>query len=181
MKIQKFGGSSLSTPATIRQVGNIVLDAHRREPVVAVVSAFQGVTNQLIEAARIAERADVKYRRALNDIARRHRAAVSQLVGTGQNRTRVHVDALLAELASTLQGIHLLRHCPLRALDMTASFGERLSAVIVAAHLNRRHRAVSVDAREFVVTDDQFTRANVNFRKTNRRGRKLLTAAARRG
>jgi len=179
MKIQKFGGSSLSTPATIRQVGNIVLDAHRREPVVAVVSAFQGVTNQLIEAARIAERADVKYRRALNDIARRHRAAVSQLVGTGQNRTRVHVDALLAELASTLEGVHLLRHCPLRALDMTASFGERLSAVIVAGYLNRRHPAAFVDARDFVVTDDQFTHANVNFKKTNPRGRRLFKRVTR--
>src|SRR5438874_387949 len=179
MKIQKFGGSSLSTPATIRQVGNIVLDAHRREPVVAVVSAFQGVTNQLIEAARIAERADVKYRRALNDIARRHRAAVSQLVGTGQNRTRGHVDALLAELASTLEGVHLLRHCPLRALDMTASFGERLSAVIVAGYLNRRHPAAFVDARDFVVTDDQFTHANVNFKKTNPRGRRLFKRVTR--
>jgi ATP-dependent Lhr-like helicase len=33
-------------------------------------------------------------------------------------------------LRSTLQGIHLLRHCPPRALDMTASFGERLSALV---------------------------------------------------
>src|SRR5438067_10452556 len=180
MKIQKFGGSSLSTPATIRQVGNIVLDAHRREPVVAVVSAFQGVTNQLIEAARIAERADVKYRRALNDIARRHRAAVSQLVGTGQNRTRVHVDALLAELASTLQGIHLLRHCPLRALDMTASFGERLSAVIVAAYLDETTPSVFVDSRDIVVTDDQFTHAAVVFKKTNRRTRAYFNMLFRR-
>src|SRR5215510_5707098 len=103
MKIQKFGGSSLSTPATIRQVANIILEAHRREPVVSVVSAFQGVTNQLIEAARLAERADIKYRRVLNGIAKRHRAAVSQLVGAGQNRSRVAVDALLAELGSTLE------------------------------------------------------------------------------
>src|SRR5438270_1214929 len=180
MKIQKFGGSSLSTPATIRQVGNIVLDAHRREPVVAVVSAFQGVTNQLIEAARIAERADVKYRRALNDIARRHRAAVSQLVGTGQNRTRVHVDALLAELASTLEGVHLLRHCPLRALDMTASFGERLSARIVAAYIDQQHAAEFVDARDLIVTDDQFTHAAVIFQKTNRRTKAHLTRVLRR-
>ena len=42
-------------------------------------------------------------------------------------------------MRSTLQGIHLLRHCPLRALDMTASFGERLSALIVAAYLGKTH------------------------------------------
>ena len=40
---------------------------------------------------------------------------------------RKQVDTLLDELKSTLQGIYLLRHCPPRALDMAASFGERLS------------------------------------------------------
>jgi bifunctional aspartokinase / homoserine dehydrogenase 1 len=61
MKILKFGGSSLSTPATIRAVGRILLDARRREPVIGVVSAFQGVTDQLLECARLAERADASY------------------------------------------------------------------------------------------------------------------------
>ena len=153
MKILKFGGSSLATPGTIRDVGRILLDARRREPVIAVVSAFQGVTNQLIECARLAERADAFLRRAFDEIAKRHRSrrvasdrgqvpscAVRGVDGRGRRRTarvRGEVDALLAELRSTLQGIHLLRHCPPRALDMTASFGERLSALIVAAYLDR--------------------------------------------
>jgi len=171
MKILKFGGSSLSTPATIRVVGRILLEARRREPVIGVVSAFQGITNQLLECARLAERADVAYLELLDQIAKRHRAAVSHLVGRRPARVRAQVDALLAELASTLQGIHLLRHCPLRALDMTASFGERLSAVIVSAYLGKTNPSAFVDARDLIVTDDQFTHANVIFRKTNRRTR----------
>src|SRR5262249_53124011 len=82
---------------------------------------------------------------------------------------------LLAELQSTLQGIHLLRHCPLRALDMTASFGERLSALIVAAYLDQHHPAEFVDARKLIVTDNQFTHAGVIFQKTNRRTKAYLT------
>ena len=62
MKVLKFGGSSLGSPARVRDVGRIVLDAHRREPVVVVVSAFQGVTNQLVECARLAERGDAGVR-----------------------------------------------------------------------------------------------------------------------
>jgi aspartokinase/homoserine dehydrogenase 1 len=108
-----------------------------------VVSAFQGVTNQLLECARLAERADPSYLELFDQIARRHRSAVAHLVGRRPARVRAMVDAQLAELASTLQGIHLLRHCPLRALDMTASFGERLSAVIVAAYSGRRARRPS--------------------------------------
>jgi bifunctional aspartokinase / homoserine dehydrogenase 1 len=171
MKILKFGGSSLSTPATIRGVGRILLEARRREPVIGVVSAFQGVTNQLLECARLAERADAAYLELYDQIARRHRSAVSHLVGRRPGRVGAQVDELLAELASTLQGIHLLRHCPLRALDMTASFGERLSAVVVAAYLGRSRRSAFVDARDLIVTDDQFTHASVIFRKTNRRTR----------
>ena len=175
MRVLKFGGSSLATPATIRGVGRILLEARRREPVIGVVSAFQGVTNQLLECARLAERGDGGFEPAFDAIARRHRAAVSQLVKKRRARVRAAVDALLTELHSTLQGIHLLRHCPLRALDMTASFGERLSTVIVAAYLDQTVPSVAVDSRDLVVTDDQFTHAAVIFRKTNRRTNAYFT------
>jgi aspartokinase/homoserine dehydrogenase 1 len=179
VKVLKFGGSSLATPATIRAAGAIVREAYRREPVIVVVSAFHGVTNQLLEGARVAERGDAAYERVFDDIARRHRNAVTSLVTRRRAQTRRQVDALLEELRSTLQGIHLLRHCPLRALDMTASFGERLSAVIVAAYVNHYHRAECVDARTIVRTDDQFTHAAVNFPATNRLTRARLGAMLR--
>ena len=175
MRVLKFGGSSLATPATIRGVGRILLEARRREPIIGVVSAFQGVTNQLLECARLAERGDEAFEAAFEAIARRHRAAVSQLVKRRRARVRAAVEALLTELHSTLQGVHLLRHCPLRALDMTASFGERLSAVIVAAYLDQTVPSVAVDSRDLVVTDDQFTHAAVIFRKTNRRTNTYFT------
>jgi bifunctional aspartokinase / homoserine dehydrogenase 1 len=168
MKVLKFGGSSLATPAAIRAVGAVVLDARRHEPVLVVVSAFRGVTDQLLDCARLAERGDVGYLRAFNQIARRHRASVTALVARGRAGTRRQVDTLLEELKSTLQGIYLLRHCPPRAFDMTASFGERLSALILAAYLKRFHPAELADARDFVRTDDQFTHAAVNFAVTNR-------------
>src|SRR5467141_99000 len=99
MRVLKFGGSSLSTPATIRGVGRILADARTREPVIGVVSAFQGVTNQLLECARLAERADGSYLELFEQIARRHRLAVSHLIGRRPGRVRVAVDALLDELA----------------------------------------------------------------------------------
>ncbi len=179
MKILKFGGSSLATPATVRAAANIILSARAAEPVVVVVSAFQGVTNQLIACARLAEQGDEAYLHALDAIVRRHRAAVASLVTRHRARTRREVDALLEELSSTLQGVHLLRHCPLRALDMTASFGERLSALILSAHLDRFHASVPVDARTFVRTDDQFTSANVDFAATNRLARRALGSLLR--
>jgi aspartokinase/homoserine dehydrogenase 1 len=180
VRILKFGGSSLATPATIRQVQKIVLDTRRDEAVTVVVSAFAGVTNQLLECARLAERRAQTFEETFDGLARRHRSAVSSLVGRGQTRARRRVEELLHELRSTLEGIHLLRHCPQRALDMVASFGERLSAIIVAEALNRRYPAAFVDSREIVVTDDQFTIASVIFPKTNRRTRSTIEGLVRR-
>ena len=180
MRVLKFGGSSLATPASIREVGRILLDARRREPVIVVVSAFQGVTNQLLECARLAEHGESTYEQTFEQIARRHRSAVTHLVRRRRGRVRAQVDVLLSELRGTLQGIHLLRHCPVRALDMVASFGERLSALIIAAYLDQSHPATFADARQFIVTDDQFTHANVIFGKTNRATRVYFARLFRR-
>lgn len=175
MKVLKFGGSSLATTARIRGVANIILGEARAKPLVVVVSAFQGVTNQLLQCANLAARSDSNYVGAFKTIVRRHRSAIADLLGKARAaRTRAQVDILLGELREVLHGIQLLGHSPPRALDLVASFGERLSALIVAAHLNRSHRTRFVDARRFIVTDDQFTNANVIFGKTNRAIRRFF-------
>ena len=61
MRILKFGGSSIANPERIREVASIILKAAKKERIVVVVSAFQGVTNQLLECARLAEIGDSKF------------------------------------------------------------------------------------------------------------------------
>ena len=181
MRVAKFGGSSLATPDLIRDVGRIVLDEAKREPLILVVSAFQAVTNQLLDCARTAERGEKSYEQGFEKIARRHRAAVEALVPERrQARIRARVDGMLGELRNALLGIHLLRHCPPRSLDLTASFGERLSAFIIAAYLESFRPSSFVDAREIVRTDHEFTRANVDFARTNRATRAYFSRLFRR-
>src|SRR6266436_3837234 len=176
MKILKFGGSSLATSDCIRDVARIVLEEARRGPVIVVLSAFQGVTNQLLDCARLAEKNDRRYDATWKKIAGRHRSAVDSLVGRRRGiRIRSQVDTLLGDLHDALHGVQLLGHSPPRALDLIVSFGERLCALIVAAHLARVHPAWFVDARQLVVTDNQFTNANVIFSKTNRAVRRYFT------
>jgi bifunctional aspartokinase / homoserine dehydrogenase 1 len=175
MKILKFGGSSLATADCIRDVARIVLGEARRGSIIVVVSAFQGVTNQLLECAQLAAKGNRRYKAAWNKIVHRHRSAIDGLLGKRCGvRFRSQVETLLDELYDVLHGIQLLGHGPPQALDLVASFGERLSALIVAAHLARFHPARFVDARQFVVTDEQFTKANVIFGKTNRVARRYF-------
>src|SRR5215831_4012953 len=155
MKVLKFGGSSLATTGRIRDVARIVLDAVRREPVIVVLSAFQGVTNQLLECASLAEKADRRYEAAFKRLVHRHRSAVNELLEKRRRApVRSQVDELLSELREVLHGIQLLGHGPSRALDLVASFGERLSALIVSAHLAGVRPASFVDARHCIITDD---------------------------
>ncbi|MGD1043723.1 MAG: bifunctional aspartate kinase/homoserine dehydrogenase I [Bacteroidota bacterium] len=168
-KIMKFGGSSVANPERIREVASIVLDAARKERVVVVVSAFQGVTNQLLECARLAEAGDKKFQSMYKTLVKRHTTALKVLHNNRPPRyIAANLQTMLTELSDVLQGIYLLRHSSPRALDLTASFGERLSALIIASYLQQSQPSCFVDSREMVKTDDQFTHAVVQFDKTNR-------------
>ncbi len=170
VQVLKFGGSSVATAARIREVGRIALEADRtkRGAVIVVVSAFQGITSQLLECAMQAGRRDAQYQRTYDEIARRHRATVDELFAGGGREIHGVVEERLSELREALSGIRLFGHCSPAALDIVASFGERLSAAIVAAHIDETRAARFVDAREFILTDDQYTRASVLTAKTNR-------------
>ena len=55
MKILKFGGSSVANPDRIKVVEQVVREEEKRTRVIVVVSAFQGITDQLLACARAAE------------------------------------------------------------------------------------------------------------------------------
>ncbi len=168
-KILKFGGSSVANSERIREVASIVFNAAKKERVVVIVSAFQGVTNQLLECARMAEAGDTKFQSMYRTLVKRHITTLNEL---HNNRPPKHIESnlqvMLAELRDVLQGIYLLRHSSPRALDLTASFGERLSALIIASFLQQSQPSCFVDSREIVKTDNQFMHATVQFEKTNR-------------
>lgn len=149
--VQKFGGTSVGGADAIKRVGGIVKAARRERPLV-VVSAVGGVTNRLI---------------ALGDAALKQRdfehdfAALVELHRTIQRELAIdlpEVEDLLAELHDLLRGIALIRERTPRTSDFLASFGERMSARIVAAHLV----SIGVDARAIdawdagLVTDSRF-------------------------
>ena len=180
MRILKFGGSSLATADSIRQVAAIILENMRREPVVIVVSAFQRVTNELLECARLAEKGDAQWESMWRQIVSRHRSTVDRLMGKRRSAAfRRELGALFEDLHDALHGVQLLNYAPPRARDLVASFGERLSALIVASYLNDSQSAQFVDARELIFTDDNFTSANVIFPTTKRAIRRYFARLLR--
>ncbi len=170
MRVLKFGGSSVSTPGRIRDVCAIVLQAAKKERVAVVVSAFQGITNQLLECAQRAASGDADYTKGYDKLLQRHIDAVKSLHDKrpAGRETRARIESELQELRNVLQGIYLLRDCPPSALDIVGSFGERLSAITIASYLRSKNPAEYVDSRDIIITDDQFTHAAVQFDQTNK-------------
>lgn len=167
MRVLKFGGSSVASAARIRSVSNIILDAVKDEPVIVVVSAFQGVSTKLLACAQMAANADEKYQNLQGELLRQHQQIISELMPEKNEEIQKTCTQLLEELTEILQGIYLLKELTAGAKDNIASFGERLSANILAAYINTSYPAQFVDARRFIVTDNQHTSANVLFEKTN--------------
>ena len=184
MIVMKFGGTSLAGAARIRQVGSIVRRFARSRPVV-VVSAMAGVTDDLIS---LAERSVEGLPREVGDridrLQRRHRreARLLGLSDGGSSRLERELAALFSELEGACHGVLLLRELSRRSLDLITSFGERLSALLVTDHLRALGlRALYVDARDFIVTDESHGAAVVDFDATYRRLRKGLLPSLRKG
>lgn len=167
MRVLKFGGSSLATPARLRTVADIILETVKDETAIVVVSAFQGVSNQLLECARLAAAGNSEYEKSFQAIAKRHHDAILDLIPTQNEEITRTVNELLQELSEILQGTTLLKEITLGAFDHISSFGERLSANILAAYINKQYPAEFVDSRKIIITDENHTRANVLFDKTN--------------
>ena len=173
MKILKFGGSSVGTPERIQSILALVTDSNRYPPGEVrgvIVSAFQGVTDTLIGIAKQASKGDDTYKVALQSLEKRHLEAIEALVPVAR-RSSVMANAkvTLNELGDLLHGITLVSECSARTLDLIMSFGERLSAFIVAeAFISKGHEAEMLDAREIVWTNDLFGNARPDKEKTER-------------
>jgi bifunctional aspartokinase / homoserine dehydrogenase 1 len=169
MKVLKFGGSSVATPQRIRSVIDIIKPVLTGE-VAIVFSAFGGVTDTLIQMSGLALAGDVTYKEKLAEIERRHLDAVRELIGVQkQSSILAQVKIKINELEDVLHGVYLVKERTSRTLDYIMSFGERLSAYIIAeAMKDHGLNAVYLDARTVIRTDDSFGQARVDFDVTNK-------------
>lgn len=171
MKVLKFGGSSLATPERIQSVIGIIRPSWEDGTVDAVVvSAFGGITDTLIQASTAALSGKEDFEVLFNHIAQRHLDAVKALVSLQrQSGVLAQTKVMLNELEDVLHGVFLVRERTPRTLDFIMSFGERLSAYIIAEGFRDNGLPASfLDARKVVRTDDHFGNAKVNFPETNR-------------
>ena len=127
MIVMKFGGSSVANADRIRHVAEIIKMFINRNPIV-VTSAMGKTTDNLLIAANKALSGEV----CLHEITKFHFQTAKDLqIDTGE------IEILLNELSSLLTKIALEKELLPDTKDCLISFGERLSARVVAAYLNK--------------------------------------------
>lgn len=171
MKVLKFGGSSVGNSERINGVIDILKDYIRNGDKIAVVfSAFQGVTDKLIDLGETAYRKDSGYQKELQAIYRNHVDVVYDL-NSEKNAGRIidKITPMFSQLSEILQGVYLLRELTPRSADYIVSFGEKLSNTIIAGTLNyRKFPAEYLDSTELIKTDENFGSACVDFETTDK-------------
>ena len=150
MKVLKFGGTSVGSVESILSVKRIV--EAQDDPVIVVVSALGGITDQLLRTSQLAVSGDVTYLTAYAEMAERHHTMIDAIIPAGPARDGLicTVDSLLEELRSIFQGVYLIRDLSPKTQSAIVSYGERLSSTIVATLIRG---APWYDSREFIKTE----------------------------
>ena len=148
----KFGGTSVGSVESILNLKKIVEQAAAHQPVVVVVSALGGITDQLIATSEMACKGDESYTVAFGQMQARHHDMIGAVIGDARKRATLlgQVDTLFDELKSILFGVYLIHDLSGKTLDAIVSYGERLSSRIVATLMDD---AQWFDARDFIKTE----------------------------
>jgi aspartate kinase len=169
MIICKFGGTSVQDAEAMERVAKIIHQRQKQRPVV-VASAMGKTTNHLLQAAEIATKG--KRQEALDLLNRLRDAHLKEaqklgLAAVGDEFLEA-VNTYFKEMRDLVRGLSALGELTPRSKDAMASYGERLSTLILAHAFNSRGiPAQLMDARQCIITDDNFTRAAPLFDLTD--------------
>lgn len=168
MKILKFGGSSVANAENIKKVVSIINQPEYNNTIV-VVSAFAGVTDQLISTGTQAAKGDEVYKETLLALEKKHIDAAKNLLPVAtQSSCLSSIKQQFNELEDICEGVFRLGELSNRTQDRIISFGELLSSKIIAAYLQSMHIANEwIDSRELIKTNSNFGFATVDFALTN--------------
>ncbi|MDR0301752.1 MAG: bifunctional aspartate kinase/homoserine dehydrogenase I [Treponema sp.] len=168
MLVLKFGGTSAGSPEGIKKIIDILNDTEHRENVpVVVVSAFSGVTDTLITLGRTAAGGQA-YSQQLETLSKGFADYAQKFLKAAERKTALKsIQNEISELSRLLDGISLLRELSIRSLDLIKSFGERLSAAMLAQILTTNGiKAAFLDSRTLIKTDSAFGMAGILQKET---------------
>ncbi len=169
MKVLKFGGSSLANAECFKHVANILNDYLTNSPIAIVLSAPQGVTNQLV-ALNEAIVAKQPTEQLESEIAERLSNLLDTTLNNKKSSAQAGLDELLTNLKQRIQGAKLLSYCPKLTQAQILSTGEKFSILLMSKCLkDLGHDASLIDPEKFLTTNNRITETIVDLPITQKR------------
>ncbi len=167
MKVLKFGGTSVGSVASILSLQKIVEKEAKHQPIIVVVSALGGITDQLITTSQLALKGDESWRNEFDSIVARHHKMIDAIITDPHDRESLfnNVDSLFEQLQSIYYGVFLIHDLSHKTEDTIVSYGERLSSRIVATLIRG---AKWFDSRKFIKTEEKQGKRNLDSELTNK-------------
>ncbi len=163
MQVLKFGGSSVANAKCFAHVSDIIHRYSEKSKVATVVSAPQGITNELVTLTdSLTMAADEKILGQLKLIEQKLLAILNECIvifpDLHKEELNTGFSEIMVRLKQLVQGARLLAHCPDTALAQILSTGEKFSILLLAGILETRgHRVTRIDPVKFLTTDDRST------------------------
>ncbi len=176
----KFGGSCLRDTSSVSRIRSIV-SVERR--CILVVSAISGVTDSIMGAitGRLSEKGIESFSRSLAAI---HTGMLSEFCSGEQLRRHTdEINRIVGSFSRILFGVYYTGELTQRTKALLLSFGERLSARVVAAAIDaggRRTRVFDADALP-LLTDNNYENGNALLKPTRRKAGPKLKKALEEG
>ena len=151
MKVMKFGGTSVGSVKSILSLKRIVEREASKQPIIVVVSALGGITDQLLSTANLALDGNDQWRSEFNTMVERHHHMIDAIIDDNADRETLFntVDALFEQLRSIYFGVFLIHDLSRKTQDAIVSYGERLSSHIVSTLIKG---SKWMDSRDFIKT-----------------------------
>src|SRR5688572_25466554 len=180
----KFGGTSVEGATAFKNAARIVFDRQALKPIV-VVSAMAGFTDALLESVQQALTGDTdKAAESLEKHFDRHLRVIEALPEEEASRmhalvdqSRIEIKGLLNTVTSSVAAAEVSNDDKRRKFfeDAVVSYGERLSAAMLAAVLvENKVLSRDVDARRCIITNDDYGCATPLMTETFRSAREQL-------
>ena len=171
MKVMKFGGISLKDSDAIKKAKDII-DAEN-QPVVIVISALYGVTEQLLEAANYALNNNKRYEVVFDNIQNYHIQIIKETINPEETQleTLEEIHPLMDDLRNILRGVFLIGDLSQKTSDRIVSYGERLSSIILSKIISG---AKLFDPTLFIKTTKQFDKHIPDIPLSNKLIKKYL-------
>ena len=169
MRVLKFGGTSVGSSKNINNVINILNNYSKKNSVICIVSAIGGITDKLLLAGKQAQDKNKNYIESFNSIKAIHFDIINELNLNESAHIIASVDNKLNGLKSLLDGIYLINELSPKTSDKLVSFGEILSSYIITETMRNRGNLVECkNSQELIITNSNFTKAEVNYTITNK-------------